>query len=628
MTNAVPSHFDHYEVAGLLGSGQYGNVYLARDKKLWRWVMLKVLHSHVAANKELVQYFINEARAIAGLRHPNLVTVLSIQDSTMQPYIVTEFVEGVSLDTYLRQRTISIHEAIPILRQLAIALDAIHQQKMLHQDVRPNNVLIGPAGHIQLTNFGLVKLSQSANVTQLSNQQLIDNILYISPEKAAKQQKIGPGSDIYGLGIIAYEMFAGRVPFLGSSRDLIFAAHIKTQPPDARKFNRQVPAGVAMALQKVLSKQPSQRFRTAIAFVQALERSLITQHAQTGTYAVADQNTMTPPLLLPPSMPSSASGPQPQFIPPPQSTSQPLRQGRLSCLLLIGLATLLLVGIAVQDVFPNLQAWFGGTASEDPIEIETSVAKDGMVQLYVPEGEFLMGSSQESLDAIENELPQHKVFLDAYWIDQTEVTNAMYSKCVEAGSCSAPVSNKSQTRDSYYNNPEYNNYPVIWVSWEDAVTYCAWAGRRLPTEAEWEKAARGTEGKRYSWGNERPLGIRANYCDKNCSFDWKDQAVDDRYADTAPVNEYKDGKSPYGTLNMSGNVWEWVADWYDEAYYASSPNRNPTGPSRPTTGEKRVVRGGSWNNDAKMLRSAVRSFDIPTTNGNNWGFRCARSAEP
>jgi len=470
MTNAIPSHFDHYEVAGLLGSGQYGNVYLARDKKLWRWVMLKVLHSHVAANKQLIQYFVNEARIIAGMRHPNLVTVLSIQDSTTQPYIVTEFVEGVSLDTYLRQRTISINDALPILRQLAVALDTIHQQKMLHQDVRPNNVLIGPAGHVQLTNFGFIKIYQRYNVSQIQNQQLIDKMLYLSPEQAAKQQKIGPASDIYALGVIAYEMFAGRVPFVGfeyqSNRDLILAAHMKSQPPDARSFNRQVPAGVAMALQKVLSKKPSQRFRTATAFVQALERSLISEHAQTGSYLVADSNTMTPPLLLPPAMPSGISLQGPQFTPPPQSASGPLRQGRLSCLLFIGLATLLLVGIAVQDVFPNLQAWIGG--EEEEIASKTSTAKDGMIQLYVPEGEFLMGSSEENLDAAQNEFPQHKVVLDAYWIDQTEVTNAMYSKCVEAHACSPPASNKSQTRDSYYNNPEYDNYPVIWVSWEDA----------------------------------------------------------------------------------------------------------------------------------------------------------------
>ena len=627
MTNAIPSHFDHYEVAGLLGSGQYGNVFLARDKKLWRWVMLKVLHPHVSANKQLVQYFIKEARLVAGMRHPNLVTVLSIQDSTAQPYIVTEFVEGVSLDTYLRQRTISVNEALPILRQLALALDAIHQQKMIHQDVRPNNVLIGPAGHIQLTNFGLIKLTQTATVTQLSNQQLIDKMLYLSPEQAAKQEKIGPASDVYALGVIAYEMFAGRTPFVGSNRDLILAAHIKSQPPDPRSFNRQVPAGVAMALQKVLSKKPSQRFRNAHAFVQALERSLITQHAQTGTYVVADPST-TPPLLLPPAMPMPSSVSQPTLTPPSQPTSEPLRQGRLSCLLLIGLATLLLVGIAVQDVLPNLQAWIGGEASQEESATQTSVAKDGMIQLYVPEGEFLMGSSDENLDAIENEFPQHRVFLDAYWIDQTEITNAMYSKCVEAAACSPPVSNKSQTRESYYNNPEYDNYPVIWVSWEDATAYCAWAGRRLPTEAEWEKAARGTEGNRYPWGNERPLGTRANYCDQNCSFNWKDQAVDDQHEDTAPVDSYKEGQSPYGTRNMAGNVWEWVADWYDEAYYTNSPERNPTGPQIPSARGKRVVRGGSWNNEAKMLSAAVRSFDFPTTNGNNWGFRCARSDEP
>ncbi len=240
-----------------------------------------------------------------------------------------------------------------------------------------------------------------------------------------------------------------------------------------------------------------------------------------------------------------------------------------------------------------------------------------------------MGSVEQNLDAADNEFPQHKVYLDAFWIDQTEVTNAMYAKCVEAGKCAPPASNKSQSRDSYYKNPKYDNYPVIWVSWEDARTYCESVRRRLPTEAEWEKAARGTKGERYPWGNERPIGIRVNYCDSNCPFsDLKDQAVDDQYADTAPVDHYPEGRSPFGVLGMAGNVWEWVADQYDPEYYRHSPEKNPTGPTRSLAGEKPVVRGGSWNNEAKMLRSAVRSWDEPTARGDNWGFRCARSDQP
>ncbi|MGB0384690.1 MAG: bifunctional serine/threonine-protein kinase/formylglycine-generating enzyme family protein [Ardenticatenaceae bacterium] len=623
MTNTIPSegslpasHFGDYEVAGVLGSGQYGNVYLARDKKLWRWVVLSVLHPHLATNKQLVKRFIDEGRTIAGMRHPNLVTVLSIEQTAQYPYIVMEFVEGVTLESYLRQRTLSIQEALPILRQLAAALDAIHNQKMVHMDVRPANVLIGPAGNVLLTNVGLVKLSQTIQSTQIPTQNLIDKTLYISPEQAAQQKKIGSASDIYALGVIAYEILAGRAPFVGS-HDVVLTAHLKTQPPDPRLFNRYMPPSVSAVLQKALNKKPANRYRTASAFVNALARGLLPQyHAHiTGTYPLAEQTSATPLLLLPPALAST----------PPQAEPANAKQGRLSCLIMIALATLLLVGIAVQDVIPMPWSTFLG-----PEEVvgSTQVGIDGMVQVHVPAGEFLMGSAEINPDAQDHEFPQHVVYLDAFWIDQTEVTNGMYAACVEVGKCKPPGSNRSESRESYYNNPEYNTYPVIWVSWQDARNYCEWAERRLPSEAEWEKAARGTDGQRFPWGNERPLSDRANYCDKSCPLEWKDEAVDDQYPETAPVGHYKNGASPYGALDMGGNVWEWVADWYDPDYYKNSPERNPTGPTEPPSAEMHVVRGGSWNNDASTIRAAARSWDTSTRRDNNWGFRCADSATP
>ena len=200
---------------------------------------------------------------------------------------------------------------------------------------------------------------------------------------------------------------------------------------------------------------------------------------------------------------------------------------------------------------------------------------DGMTQVCVPDGELLMGSDK-SVDsqAHDDELPQHSVYLDAYWIDQTEVTNAMYEQCVSAGECTPPAKNSSYTRDFYYGNSQFDDYPVIYVDWNQAKAYCQWAGRRLPTEAEWEKAARGTDGRIYPWGNTNPDRSLLNY---NGNID-----------DTAEVGDYPAGQSPYGALDMAGNVWEWVADWYGETYYQNSPDRNPQGPQ---TGEFGVLRG-------------------------------------
>ena len=241
-----------------------------------------------------------------------------------------------------------------------------------------------------------------------------------------------------------------------------------------------------------------------------------------------------------------------------------------------------------------------GPASAAPSAGDTwTRPADGAVMVYVPAGEFLMGSNDDYPYAGPDEKPQRTVHLDAFWIDRTEVTNAQYRKCVEAGACEEP---------RYWDDDRYNapDQPVVGVSWDDAQVYTAWAGGRLPTEAEWEKAARGTDGRLYPWGDSAPDCRKAN-----CG----------RCADRPfVVGSHPDGASPYGVLDMAGNVEEWVADWYDDDYYSRSPDRNPQGPD---TGESLVLRGGTFDSHQPTVRCAHRFWDPPDYAHNTFGFRVA-----
>jgi formylglycine-generating enzyme required for sulfatase activity len=255
--------------------------------------------------------------------------------------------------------------------------------------------------------------------------------------------------------------------------------------------------------------------------------------------------------------------------------------------------------------------------SETPpaVEPEAGAARvwenDGAEIVYVPAGVFVMGSREDNPEADNDEYPQHEVVLDGFWIDRTEVTNGRYEQCVAAADCDPPSEAGSYSRDSYYGDLQFVDYPVVWVSWHDAVSYCEWAGKRLPTEAEWEKAARGTDGREYPWGNSPPDETLANY--------------GENVGDTTEVGKYSpQGDSPYGCVDMAGNVLEWVADWYNVDYYSTAPRENPTGPG-PGSLKARVARGGSWLYPARRARAPLRVDRKPELREGNIGFRCVFS---
>lgn len=247
-----------------------------------------------------------------------------------------------------------------------------------------------------------------------------------------------------------------------------------------------------------------------------------------------------------------------------------------------------------------------------PVPSAAPAGKDGAPMVLIQEGLFIMGNNEGA----GNERPEHKVFLDRYLIDQFEVTISRYAKFLAEAKYPAPPTWDDEAANTA------GNRPGVGLSWEDAEAYCKWVGKRLPTEAEWEKAARGPDGRRYPWGHMQPFVDIANY---NRGV-WVSDAIT-----LAPVESgvegmsvrhgtKEGGKSPYGLYHMAGNAAEWVADWYDREYYQKSPERNPKGPAE---GDKRVIRGGSWNDPPAGIRTSARLSAEPDFRDRTLGVRCA-----
>ena len=633
----------HYQLSEQLTNDEI-TLFKAQDTKKNKAVLIKFILPRKPHAKEFLTRFEETAAAMLKLEHPNLEPVLDYGFQEGVPYLVTPF-PGQTLAS-LKNKPLGWVQAARLLAPLAKALTYLHQNGFLHQNICPETVFISRSGPI-LGGIGLVKILEIEGSTNLTG----TGSGLLSPEYLAPEQWTGkaqPQSDIYSLGILFYELLTGQKPFTSDTRQGLKYKHSSAEIPQAAETVEDIPRAVDLVLHKALAKEPQNRFKNMQEFAQALE-----------ILGWGGSSEELKKLL--------AARPQAQKTsPPPQPVEeikkkQPLEKKQKSSRrgLALALAVIFLALVAAGLIFlpdilkkadqsppaavsveitpttaelpnetpaevlqpetqePAAEAELTSEATEEAVPTEEPSATpqpsagsvrtaetDGMQLVYIPAGEFLMGSNDRNAD----ESPQHSVYLDAYWIDRTEVTNAMYAACVQAGACVTPVSSASSTRSSYFNNPDYGNYPVIFINWDQAAAYCEWAGRRLPSEAEWEKAARGEDGNICPWGNSAPANNLLNYAGV--------------VADTSPVGSYPDGASPFGLLDMSGNVWEWTADWYGHDYYQDSPFENPGGPEE---GSKRVLKGGSWYYDTNYIRSAFRFSSDIITRLNDVGFRCAVS---
>ena len=631
-----------YHIIDQLGQGGMAVVYKAFDTHLERDVAIKLIRTEefgVAVIERMLKRFEREAKTLAKLTHPNIVGIIDYGEYDDAPYLVMPYLQGGTLKQFLGKpmpHTDAARLLIPITRALQYA----HSHNIVHRDIKPSNILITESGEPMLTDFGVAKILDMQEGQTLTGTGVgIGTPEYMAPEQWTDE--ISPAVDIYALGVVFYELVTGNKPYTADTPAAVLIKSINNPLPRPTSFVSELPEQVEQFLFKALAKNPKDRFLSMVDFEEALERSvgytrkeldilkpiIETQSEETDEFATSDTGVTQLEELheeINPEEPVSsykysAINPLDEPIIAESNTKKD-RTGLK-----------ILLGITVMSLFVFLCAksadWLGPNAIEAPVVYEQAYTDapteapvvteapiydvgsiilsplDGMEMVYVPAGDFLMGSPDGVGD--EDEHPQHTVYLDAFWIDRTEVTNAMYAECVAEGVCTEPADFSSYTRSSYYGNSTYADYPVVYVDWFQAKAYCEWAGRSLPTEAQWEKAARGVDGETYPWGNSSSDSTLANY--------------DSIINDTTAVGNYTAGASPYGALDMAGNVWEWTVDWYDAAYFSKNIQSNPSGPAN---GEYRVLRGGSWGDGGDVLRSALRNYCASSDLNLHMGFRC------
>jgi eukaryotic-like serine/threonine-protein kinase len=616
-----PKRIGKYEVLEELGRGGFATVYKARDTRLNRIVALKVLHPYRSAEPGFVERFRREAEVAANLDHPNIVAVYEADEADGQLYLAMKYVPGRTLRQILEaDGSFKAEDALPILEQIAGALDYAHAQGIVHRDIKPSNIIVDnttDGSRATVLDFGLVKaLEGSTELTRAGT--LLGSPEYMAPEQADpnRAHEISPATDRYALGIVAYQMLTGRVPFPGDTSATL-NAHLNLKPPDPHALRAEVSPQTAAVLLKMLAKAPAERYASAREFVANLRKATTPPviHAiprQTSRWVWAALLGVLAVLAVGVILSLIRSQPTNQVIPTPQTTAPVLR------------------GTATMPPTPTNRPASIDTPVATPSMPSPVLARgagsqrlratDGMTMVNIPAGTFKMGNETGKSD----EKPVHDVTLDAFWIDLMEVTNAMFGKFVadtgyktdaeKQGSgyvfdaakhtwTKVQGANWQHLRGPGSSLNGRADHPVVQVSWNDANAYCKWAGGQLPTEAQWEYAARGPQSVTFPWGNDPPNDKLLNY---NLNI-----------GDTTRVGSYPRGASWVGAFDMAGNVWEWVQDWYGA--YSDSSQTNPTG---PVSGSNRVLRGGSWSAGEDVARMAYRGGDAPDSRSGSVGFRC------
>jgi eukaryotic-like serine/threonine-protein kinase len=604
-----------YEIRECIGSGGMGAIYAARRIHIGDTVAVKVLRPEVVHDAQSRERFQREARAAAKLHHPNAVVVHDFgQDPDGITYIVMELLEGRSLRQVLSdERSIEPTRAVGIVKQACAAIEAAHRLGIIHRDIKPDNIILLDSHdgipHVKILDFGIAKLldrteeerETDPTLTQVGT--VIGTPNYMSPEQC-QGETLDARSDVYSLGVVLYEMLTGVQPFTAKNSTGIVIKHVTEKPRPLIALKPEVPAEVERVVLKALEKKPELRQQSAIELAQE--------------FAAAVQQPTPAKPIAPVSFTPVATRLD-------TAVSKPVTRSQMPLFVTLGAASAMLMGGLAWWMFsstpppPKPVPTVKGVTAQlppQPVEPEPNASAsvvptpEGMV--LINGGEFKMGRN----DGTDLDQPSHPTTVKPFYIDATEVTNAAYKKFTDETKHAAPPIWKSGTF------PEgHDNHPVTDVTWDDATSYAKWAGKRLPTEEEWEFAARGIDGRIYPWGETYKPGV-ANLND--------DTGATTGDIKTQPVGSYSEGKSPFGLFDLTGNAFEWTA---------SALKAYPGGKLRPEDEiyqNLKVIRGGSWRSEPKQASATYRR-GWPATR-QDWpeglaadkidytaiGFRCAQ----
>jgi serine/threonine protein kinase len=632
-----------YRLEKLLGEGSMGNVYLASDEAHNRQVAIKILHPACtvgSAGKRHLKRFQREARLTTLLDHPNIVKTYENGEQDGMFYLVMEFVSGASLLDLIQQQPLPPEQTLYIAEQVALALKAAHGLGVIHRDVKPGNILVLADNRIKLSDFGLARL---AGVTSSVSQagQIIGTVFYLSPEQAIGSPRIDHRADFYSLGVTLFQALSGQLPYTGSTPLQVLQQHISAPIPKLRDLRSTVSPQLESLVAKLMNKKPAHRFSDSDELLAAIHQchqgsaGVITNdmrrrmHSIWRGFAGSRRHMRFSSvvvlafffgivLFILAGRQMSLRNKKETSPTSVQSNHQPLAP---------------LTAPLIQPVLPQhptsdrvddsdsakhlgqQQGWFGESMPGGMNKLsqpgEYLWSQDEAVMVYVAAGEFWMGDVRGRPD----ERMLRKIEIAAFYLDKYEVTQQQYGRFCSATGHEQPPAPEW---------PATPQHPVVQVSWEDSVSYARWAQKRLPTEAEWEKAARGGfkvpdwqqdpptsvlvsnpyPRRAYPWGNEQPYYDGQFYCNWVAYDRWQ-QRGDDGYTYTAPVGSFARGASPYHCHDMSGNVWEWCEDVYQENFYTQNAQADPVNRGNSTSVE-RVLRGGSWFNFAEGCRTSRR----------------------